>query len=979
MNREVGRFLLETWQLFYWSFFCPSLLQQRMNEWSPQKIKKDRWLPQKKEGLHKDTDGNEILLLDANNRFVLQYLFISISISSPMVAVFAFSGQGWNGLIFLISPLVCYGIGYWLLPSGIGFCSPLLLAITYWQKPEFFIKLIPLVSRFLLPLPLLFAGVSIGSLSLFITLLINQRLLRLNFIRFARYVLWIGSESSVLLGCWVAGQNLLATLILSVLTSIWIFYLPNEASNKKNNDDIESNIFPATFLIGIVMFFITSGMVVGLLGTIKFGFAGTVVFVLMFAMIFVLAAFLIARIASNGIAGSSEIIAGVAAGGLAGSMAIILAGSVASIAIIPLPHFLILCTVISISCAPQSQKWIGVWIASFFVILGWENLEFNALWAIPVSVIGYYRILPDYFVSYVSSSFFTQFIRKQFVVNPASLLTKLPPYTSELLWLPLPNHAQILSDTFRDDVKLGLATFQKMQSISLPGFKSTIEKALPSIVADRFAAVGNITDLTNSETIINPLWPFFTPIIYQFDEEHYRLFEYLKSGNTEIDLLFPMLQQTAKATTAALQAGSAALRERGLERLIDKLQMLPAQLPGLGLKPQAVKRWQPAIERWKEILELEVAEQQKTSQGELLNPFQFGNPLRPDRAAIFKGRQDFADRLVRLILDRNRPTLVLHGPRRAGKTSFLLNLPRLLPSDLVPIYLDMQQGSMTASEGDFCYGLVRAIDRDTRSQGLQLPPIPSREAFYARPYPTLEDWLDLALPKLDERRLLLNLDEFEKIGSAIKDGRISDRLFDQLRSMIQHYDRLGFLFSGVQTLEELGPRWSNYFISVVPMEMHYLEPHEAEDLLLHPDPEFTLRYDAGIVAEILRLTRCQPYLLQLIGSAIVNQANLQHTQLATTTLLQAAIQDAFTNGEPYFTNIWTEFTGNNDNPAEVTAGQQILIALAQGNTLVETSDETTAAARRRLLRYHVIERNGDIDKIEIPLFEQWVRERAIET
>jgi hypothetical protein len=153
--------------------------------------------------------------------------------------------------------------------------------------------------------------------------------------------------------------------------------------------------------------------------------------------------------------------------------------------------------------------------------------------------------------------------------------------------------------------------------------------------------------------------------------------------------------------------------------------------------------------------------------------------------------------LVRLILDRNRPTLVLHGPRRAGKTSFLLNLPRLLPSDLVPIYLDMQQGSMTASEGDFCYGLVRAIDRDTRSQGIKMPHLPNRQEFADRAYQTLEDWLDLALPQLGDRRLLLNLDEFEKIGSAIKDNRISDRLFDQLRSMIQHYDRLGFLFSGV--------------------------------------------------------------------------------------------------------------------------------------------------------------------------------------
>ncbi len=83
---------------------------------------------------------------------------------------------------------------------------------------------------------------------------------------------------------------------------------------------------------------------------------------------------------------------------------------------------------------------------------------------------------------------------------------------------------------------------------------------------------------------------------------------------------------------------------------------------------------------------------------------------------------------------------------------------------------------------------------------------------------------------MGDRRLPIDLDEFEKIGSAIKDNGIGERLFDQLRSMIQHSDRLGFLFSGVQTLEELGPRWSNYFISVVPMEMHYLQPHEAEDL-----------------------------------------------------------------------------------------------------------------------------------------------------
>jgi hypothetical protein len=655
---------------------------------------------------------------------------------------------------------------------------------------------------------------------------------------------------------------------------------------------------------------------------------------------------------------------------------VFIAKIIAVISSLGLFWFLLTCVLFSFVCAPLLARWLVAYLVAFFVIFGWENLSFNALWAVLISPVFYYRIVPDYLFFYLVSLILVPHIRNHFLLNSASFLKILPPYTTELLWLPLPNHAQILADTFRQNRDLGQDTFTKMQSILLPGFQLTIQKALPVIVADQFASIYTIKQLIKSVTPDCPLLPILIPAFYQFEEDT-KFLASPKSRKSEIDILFPRLQQIAKDTAAALQASSSALRERGLDCLVTQLKMLPAQLPGLGLKPQAIKRWQPAIDRWQHILELEIAEQQKTSQGELLNPFQFGNPLRPDRAAIFKGRQNFADRLVRLILDRNRPTLVLHGPRRAGKTSFLLNLPRLLPSDLVPIYLDMQQGSMTASEGDFCYGLVRAIDRDTRSQGLPLPPIPSRKDFYARPYPALEDWLDDALPKLGERRLLLNLDEFEKIGSAIRDGRINERLFDQLRSMIQHYDRLGFLFSGVQNLDELGPRWSNYFISVVPMEMHYLESHEAKDLLLNPDPEFTLRYDAGIVAEILRLTRCQPYLLQLIGSAIVNQANIQHTQLATTTLLQAAIQDAFTNGEPYFTNIWTEFTGT--TPAEVTAGQQILIALAQGKPPYETVNETTIAARRRLVRYHVVNCLDRTDTIEIPLFEQWVRERAIET
>lgn len=548
---------------------------------------------------------------------------------------------------------------------------------------------------------------------------------------------------------------------------------------------------------------------------------------------------------------------------------------------------------------------------------------------------------------------------------------RLPPYTSEILWLPLPGHAQLLIQAFKTDAQAALPIFQHIQTFDLFGFQYTLRQALPQVLADQLTAIQTTEALQAVASENHPLFSRLVPSLYQPELDHKAV-----KLPPEVAVLFPKFQTFARDVSNSLAAGNVALRERGLERILTELKLLPTQLPSFGLRSPMIKRWQPVITHWQRLLELELQAQQQQSQGELLNPFTFGNPLR-DRAELFKGRRRFVDEVYRLVLDRNRPTLVLHGPRRCGKSSFLLNLQRLLPSDLIPVYVDLQASGITNSEADFCYGLLRAIVRDCRSQRISLMALPQRKEFYEAPYPLLEDWLEDALPALGRRRLLLTLDEFEKLGTALTEQRLSVGLLDELRSLIQHQERLAFLFSGVQTLAELGPNWSSYFISVVPMEMLYLEPQEAEDLMLDPDPDFDLRYDTGILPEILRLTRCQPYLLQLLGSAMVTQANLAHTQRITFPLLQAAIEMALTQGDPYFTNVWTEFTGT--TAAEILAGQAYLQRLASDRPPPDLSHPDTQNAIRRLHRYHVIETVEGNDRIEIPLIEQWVRERSLLT
>ena len=1025
----MKRFLRETWELWYWAMFCPSRLQQRMNEWAP---------AEENDGLRSDTHSLDILLLQQNNRFFTQFLLLILLFSFPLMWGIVLHGQALDLLLLFGAIATAYSIG--TLCLSIGLHIPLLVYLIYPVNPQIYLIILKQAQGILPPFLQVSRGLFFAILALIIiTTWFGAWLLKIKRLFVARNVLVIGGTLSTLLGSWLATQNwyfaLASTVVSGLLILISVFTLTINDVGMTDTDVVGVSVRMVTaMIVGSIVGGIVGSVVVNIVASIVPSLWAIFVttYVTIFVPIFVIS-----------IMNVEQIEGGVVRTAVRGSFSVVFMGSMVvvgsivaivlgSIATLPLPLFLLICWLIAASVSPTMQNWLAIITAVMLTALGFEHQGWVSFLAVPVTLMSYYR-LPDYLIltviDFLRAILFVPFedrnpLRLLHLLpfyttelvwlplpnrgriedrNPVRLLHLLPPYTTELVWLPLPNHDRILAAAFRTDASATLATFQKMQASPLPGLKVTIKEALPQIITDQLTAIENISELIALATPEHPFLPLLAPIFYQTQplEIENQILQTISSFNnslsrtlfiltlirclpnnwsfdiedgTDIYKLLPRLQTVAKDVDAALKAGNIGIRKRALDLIHTDLLILQVQLPELGLTTRAIKRWQPVLVRWRRVIELELQEQQKQSQDELLNPFQYGNPLRSDRANLFRGRQTFADQIVRLILDRNRPTLVLHGPRRCGKTSFLYNLPRLLPSRLLPVYVDLQSSAITTDEAAFCQGLIRAIHRDSRCQGIELPIIPTRKEFLETPYIVLEDWLEQAIPRLGERRLLLNLDEFEKIGTAIKEKRLSINLFDELRHLIQHYDSLAFLFSGVQTLDELGPNWSSYFISVVPLEMTYLEPDEAESLLTDPDPEFALRYDRGIVQEIIQLTRCQPYLLQLLGSALVTQANLNHTQLVTPDLLQAAIPEAFTNGEPYFTNVWTEFTGN--NPAEIIAGQEFLLELANGLAPGYVQDLTDAAIRR-LRRYHVIEQTDNGYVFEVPLLERWVRERAV--
>jgi hypothetical protein len=434
-------------------------------------------------------------------------------------------------------------------------------------------------------------------------------------------------------------------------------------------------------------------------------------------------------------------------------------------------------------------------------------------------------------------------------------------------------------------------------------------------------------------------------------------------GTSEI---IPRLVAIAGGVRAALNADNPYSRRLGYREALDGLDMLQRRLPSLG--GQVSQRWQPVVDRWQQVLlnELETVTAD-TDTSTIENPYQPGTPLQLSRQELFKGRRELRDAVVNALLERHRPTLVLHGPRRMGKTSFLLQLPALLPGNTVPIFLDLQRPTATQSTSAFLYSIARAISRDARPYRL-IVGLPQRSAFEESPFETFADWLeDVALPALQDFNLLLTFDEFEKLGEAVESGRLTEQVFDELRYLIQHQTRLALLFVGVQTLEELGPAWSSYFINVKPLTIGYLHPHEAEELIRRPDAglDFKLEYVDEVVNEIMVQTHGHPYLLQLVCSAVVEESNARQTLQVDLALLEAALTRALDQGEPYFHNIWHEMAGPD--------GQLFLQQVAKADTPLPLNSHP---ALGRLVRRRILTQSNNAYRVEVPLVQRWLRERV---
>ena len=268
----------------------------------------------------------------------------------------------------------------------------------------------------------------------------------------------------------------------------------------------------------------------------------------------------------------------------------------------------------------------------------------------------------------------------------------------------------------------------------------------------------------------------------------------------------------------------------------------------------------------------------------IANPFVVGRPLTGVSSSLYMGREDlFAWFDENLSVTGQPNALLLHGPRRIGKTSTLYQLVegergRPLRENrarhLYPAYIDLQRYAGRPTD-EWLRRLTRDVCRRVNTSSLEYltsdKEVPGETAFAV--FDRCLDQLEATLP--DDGLILLAIDEFEEVRAGIEAGTLEPEVLVYLRSQIQHRARVVFLLCGSAALLE--PFWSPLTNLTARHEVPPLDFDQTITLIRRP-VEGLLTIEDEAVAGIWEYTRGHPFLIQTICHRLVSLANRRREQ-----------------------------------------------------------------------------------------------------
>ena len=308
------------------------------------------------------------------------------------------------------------------------------------------------------------------------------------------------------------------------------------------------------------------------------------------------------------------------------------------------------------------------------------------------------------------------------------------------------------------------------------------------------------------------------------------------------------------------------------------------------------------------------------------SPYIVGAPI--DRVEMFFGRRDIIDKIKRQLSTSHRANVILlEGNRRTGKTSILkrLQAPEVLPGWIV-VNCSFQGGEGHESKAGLpTKEVFRLMARDigwavydaglpVSLPDMRLPDLKKRfkvafvkalaTAFSgSQPFEVFELYLQAVLEAARPRRLLLMLDEFDKLQEGIDTGITSPQVPENLRYLLHTYQGLSAILTGSRRLKRLREEyWSALFGFGHRVPVSEL-PLEDARLLVKQPVERRLTYVPEAMDRVVELCSRQPFLIQSLCNRIFERTALSHERTVTVGAVDAAATEMVQDNE-HFRTLW---------------------------------------------------------------------------
>lgn len=448
------------------------------------------------------------------------------------------------------------------------------------------------------------------------------------------------------------------------------------------------------------------------------------------------------------------------------------------------------------------------------------------------------------------------------------------------------------------------------------------------------------------------------------------------------------LKQIAEDVAIAENKKSLFVRQGSLLRANSALEALRQQINhtmNTAVPSPEFRLLQTIVEQWSDFVTQAGGEAGQQSQANLYlqNPYIIGTPVVGE--ALF-GRDDILKRIADELFTcpGQCPSIVLYGHRRMGKSSILRNLDAYLKNvNIKVVDFNMQILGHISDTRELLYVLAQQIYRSlTPTQTAQLSALERDTFIYENPYHALNSFFQTLTQLLDRQSFIIAIDEFEKIEEKIEKGHLSENLLEFLRGLTQSYPWFSLIFAGLHTLEEMCYSYWHPFFTSIPIRVSFLPEQPAQQLIMQANH---VAYEDDVVAEIVRLTNGQPYLIQLIGHTLVTYFNRNLLARApecddycvfNTSDLKAVLNsdEFYSIGSAYFKGIWLQ-ASKSSVAGQVEILRQLARSPMSAEQLVQATGRTPQSVRSALeaLQAHdVIVKSNHLFTYTVELMRLWI-------